>query len=72
MKKVSITLHQNYVEEVIKNLHELGIIEIINISKEKKDISEEIEIASSHPEAEILSNYEIRLNRLIDILKKEK
>ena len=72
MKKVSITVHHNYVEDVIKNLHELGIIEIIDISKEKRDITEGVEIASTHQEAETLSNYEIRLNRLIDILKKLK
>ncbi len=72
MKKVSITIHQNHIEEVIKNLHELGIIQIIDISKEKKDTSKELDMASTHPEAEILSNYEIRLNRLISILKKVK
>jgi len=34
MKKTSIIIHQNYVETVVKNLHETGLMEIINISKD--------------------------------------
>jgi vacuolar-type H+-ATPase subunit I/STV1 len=34
MKKASIVIHQNYLEDVVKKLHETGLMEIINISKE--------------------------------------
>jgi len=70
MKKVSLVVHQNYVEDVIKTLHENGMMEIIDISKEEPEILKEIEKASMHPDAGICTNYELRLTRLIDILDK--
>ena len=72
MKKISLVVHQNYIEDVIKNLHETGYLEIIDISKEDPDTLLESEKASVHPDAEICANYELRVSRLIDILKKIK
>ena len=68
MKKVSLVVHQNYVENVIKTLHENGMMEIIDISKEEPEILKDSEKASMHPDASICTNYELRLSRLIDIL----
>ncbi len=68
MKKVSLVVHQNYVENVIKTLHENGMMEIIDISKEEPEILKDSEKASMHPDANICTNYELRLSRLIDIL----
>jgi len=70
MKKTSIVVHQNYVENVIKNLHESGLMEIIDISKEEPETSEITEQAPMHSDAETCTTYELRLSRLIDILKK--
>ena len=72
MVKSQIIIHQSYVEELIKSLHESGLIEIINISKEEPSLIENIEPAESHQETSTLVNYELRLTRLIDILKKTK
>jgi len=68
MKKVSLIVHQSYVEDVIKNRHETGMMEIIDISLEKPEISEDMDKASMHPEAGVCTTYELRLSRLIDIL----
>ena len=70
MKKVSLIVHQNYVEDVIKNLHETGMMEIIDISREEPKTLEEVEKASMHPEAGVCTTYELRLSRLIDILNR--
>jgi V/A-type H+-transporting ATPase subunit I len=72
MKKTSLIVHQNYVEDVIKSLHEMGIMEIINISKEDSETLELAEKASTHPDSETCASYMLRLSRLIDILKKVK
>jgi len=72
MKKIQIIVHQNYLEDLIKNLHENGLMEIINISKEETETLENLEQATVHSDAEICANYELRLSRLIDILKKIK
>lgn len=69
MKKVSLIIHHQYIEEVIQRLHETGIMEIINISKEEAAALEQSEKAMMHPEAGVCTTYELRLARLIDILK---
>ena len=44
------------------------MMEIIDISLEKSEISEDLNKASMHPEAGVCTTYELRLSRLIDIL----
>jgi len=70
MKKVSLIVHQSYAEDVIKKLYETGLMEIRNVSKDEPEILEYSEEATTHLEAAICANYEIRLSRIIDILKK--
>lgn len=72
MKKVSIIVYQDYLDEVIKSLHKAGLMDIIDISKEDPLILKEAEKAEMHPEAATCTNYELRLTRLIDILRKSK
>jgi len=72
MKKVSLIVHQSYVEDVIKNLHEAGVVEIIDVSREESMMLEDMEKASMHPEAGVCTTYELRLSRLIDILNRIK
>ncbi len=70
MKKASFVVHQDYLDDVIKSLHEKGLMQIIDISKEEPDILKDTEKSKSLSEAENLANYELRLSRLIDILNK--
>ena len=72
MKKVTLIVHQSYTENVIKKLHETGLMEIIDISKEDPSLLENVDRATMHPDAEALTTYELRLTRLIDILKRIK
>jgi len=72
MKKASLIIHQNYVEDVIKNLHETGLMEIIDISKDGYEIEEEFKESTVHPDHETCLTYELRVSRLIDILNKIK
>ena len=72
MKKVSLIVHQSYVEDVVKNLHETGVMEIIDVSREEPVMLEYMEKASMHPEASVCTTYELRLSRLIDILNRIK
>lgn len=72
MKKTTIIVHQKYVEEVIKKLHETGLMEIINISKEKTEFLENNETPTVSSEAGVCANYELRLSRIIDILNRIK
>ena len=70
MKKVSLIVYQKYLDDVVKALHESGIVEIVDISKEEPLLLEETLKAEIDPEAGTCTNYELRLTRLIDILRK--
>ena len=70
MKKTSIVVHQSYLEDVIKKLHETGMMQIIDISKEDPETLDVFEKAEMHPDASVCTNYDLRLTRLIDILNR--
>jgi len=70
MKKVTIVTHQNYIEDVIKNLHETGLIEIMDISKEQVYIENKLKNNVINSEFDKCVNYEQRLSKLINILTK--
>ncbi len=72
MKKVSLIIHQNYLENAIEKLHETGLMEIIEISKDEPKLLEELEQVSMHSDAGLCANYKLRISRLIGILKKIK
>jgi V/A-type H+/Na+-transporting ATPase subunit I len=72
MKKTTIVVHQNYINDVIKNLHETGIMEIIDISRENEESQEGFIFTEMQNDAETCMTYELRLSRLIGILKKIK
>ena len=70
MKKSNIIVHQKYLYNVIKKLHEIGLMEIIDINKENTEEIDETEKAFINPETNLCINYEQRLLKLIKILKK--
>jgi len=72
MKKLSLIIHKEYLEDTIKELHKVGIIEITNISKSEPSILKEADKSEMDPEVATCTNYELRISRLIDILKKYK
>jgi len=69
MKKTTILLYYSYVEEVIKKLHEKGLMEISTISKEEAETLGSLEPSYSHLEATLCQNYMNRLTTIISILK---
>lgn len=71
MKKVSCIIHQDYLDTVIQTLHENGLMQIIDITK-NKDETEDLSIGRADEETTILNEYGSRLNTLITILQHHK
>ncbi len=69
MNKATFIVHHKYLMNVIKKLHELGLMQIIEINLEDKQQFKNLNKASVHPETSLCINYELRLARIIDILK---
>lgn len=63
MAKINILLHKRDSEKLVKALHESGLMEIKRVS------NKELWEAKSHPDAGVLASYELRLSRIIEILK---
>ena len=64
-------IHQRYLDDTIKALHEEGIMEISEISREEAEKQLQLESSPIHPETMICINYEQRLKELQTILKKQ-
>lgn len=70
MKKTTILLYHSYLEDVIKKLHEKGLMEIASITSEEAESLGSLQSAQMHPEALLCQNYLNRLSNIITILKK--
>ena len=64
MKKTTILLHQSYVEDVIKKLHETGLMEISALTKEEAETLGSLDLSQMHPEATLCQNYINRIQAL--------
>jgi V/A-type H+/Na+-transporting ATPase subunit I len=71
MKKVSCIIHQKYLDDVVRSLHENGLMQIIDISRENNEI-EDIKPGKADEETNILNEYEVRFSTLISILTEHK
>ncbi len=71
MKKVTCIIHQQYLDDVIQSLHENGLMQIIDISREESE-SHQLNPGKPDEETMLLSEYENRLTTLITILNKHK
>ncbi len=63
MAKISILVHKKDSDKVIKALHENGNMEISKVK------TTEVEESKMHPDVGILASYELRISRIIEILK---
>ena len=70
MKKTTILLYHSYLEDVIKGLHEKGLMEIATITREEAESLGSLQSSQMHPEAALCQNYLSRLSSIISILKK--
>ncbi|MBS3801789.1 MAG: hypothetical protein KGY65_03475, partial [Candidatus Thermoplasmatota archaeon] len=71
MRKVTCIIHQHYLDDVIQSLHENGLMQIIDISRNESK-THQLNPGKSDEETTLLSEYENRLTTLITILNNHK
>jgi len=71
MNKVTVTVHQDYIEEVITTLYETGMVEIIDIVNDAQSFNDE-SIDRALQGQGFDASYELRITRIIDILMKSR
>ncbi|MFH1014272.1 MAG: V-type ATP synthase subunit I [Thermoplasmatota archaeon] len=69
MTKSTLLIHHRYLDDVIRSLHETGLMEINTITKEQIEQLDGLQKATSNPEAHLFQEYETRLATLINILQ---
>ncbi|MFO8078436.1 MAG: V-type ATP synthase subunit I [Thermoplasmatota archaeon] len=71
MKKISCIVHQDYLDSVINSLHEIGLMQISDISPTDPSMKE-LSPGQADAESTLLSEYDARLTSLITILQKHR
>jgi len=72
MKEVSIIVHDDYVEDLVRSLHESGLIETMDVGKSGKDF---VSLLSQPRTSKITSecaDLEMQLNKIIEVLDRAK
>ncbi|MBA3043910.1 hypothetical protein FP804_02095, partial [archaeon] len=66
MKELSIVVHDDYVDELVKTLHESGMMEIVDVHKSDKDVKEILMPGEVESEAGELASLGLRIGRITD------
>ncbi len=72
MKEISIIVHDDHVDGLVKNLHESGLIETIDVSKSGRDFVDMLSQSRAPKIAAKCADLEMQLNKLLEILEKAK
>lgn len=69
MKEVSIIVHDDHLEGLVRVLHESGLIEIIDVNKSGRSFVDALSPSKTHPLAHKSADLEMQLNKLIELLQ---
>ena len=72
MKEVSIVVHDDWVDGLVKNLHESGMVEIVDVHKSEKGVKEILMPGEAKSEAGECAALGLRIGRITGILNGEK
>jgi len=72
MKEVSIVVHDDWVDGLVKTLHESGMLEIVDVHKSEKDIKKILMPGEAKSEAGECAALSLRIGRITGILNEEK
>lgn len=72
MKEISIVVHDDYVDDLVKTLHESGMTEIVDVYKSEKDVKEILMPGEAKSEAGECATLRLRIGRITGILNEER
>lgn len=72
MKEISIVVHDEYVDDLVKTLHESGMVEIVDVYKSEKDVKEILMPGEAKSEAGECATLSLRIGRITEILNEER
>lgn len=72
MKEVSIIVHDDYVDGLVKGLHESGLIETFDVGKSGRDFVDMLSQSRAPKIATKCADLEMQLNKLLEILERAK
>ncbi len=72
MKEVSIIVHDDHVDDLVKGLHESGLIETIDVGKSGRNFVDMLSQSRAPKIASKCADLEMQLNKLIEIMDRAK
>jgi V/A-type H+-transporting ATPase subunit I len=72
MKEITVVVHREFTDKVVKSLHESGAIEILDVNKSGRDFVDILSPGKAHEKAHEAAELEMQITNFIDILSKEK
>jgi V/A-type H+-transporting ATPase subunit I len=72
MKEISIIVHDDYVENLVRDLHETGLIELVDLGKSGRDFVDLLTQSRSHEAASKCADIEMQLNKIYEVLSRAK
>lgn len=72
MKEISIIVHDDYVENLVRDLHETGLIELVDLGKSGRDFVDLLTQSRSHEAASKCADIEMQLNKIFEVLSRAK
>lgn len=72
MKEVSIIVHDDYVEDLVRSLHESGLIETVDVGKSGKDFVNLLSQSRASKITAECADLEMQMNKIIEVLDRAK
>ena len=69
MKKVSIIVHEKYLNDLVSALHESSLIEMIDSSKSDNKASTHTKQSRTLKDSAKCASFALRINRILDVLE---
>ena len=66
MKEVSIIVHDDHVEGLVRALHDSGLIEIVDVGKSGRDFADMLSQSRAHAIASKCADLEMQLSKFIE------
>ncbi len=72
MKEITVIVHTEFTDRVVKSLHESGSVEILDVNKSGRDFVDILSPSKAHARAHESAEMEMQITRFIEIIGKKK
>lgn len=72
MKEITVVVHNEFTDRVVKSLHESGLIEVLDVNKSGREFVDILSSGKAHEKAHESAELELQITGFLEIISKEK